>query len=159
MEFAGFYNTCTLYMYIVHKRGNNMALHWWTVENTLYNCSNINRLASSPPVTLDDHSDAITNVMKLSDLNKCPHLIDLIQTTDHITLITTGKKRDTYNCTCSCNYICTCNCNYICIHRTASYHGKGHQLHTTYKSSDLHCLKAKLKYMYMYLIILCCIDC
>ena len=41
----------------------------------------------SPPVSLDDHSETITNVMELSDLNKRPNLIDLIQTPDYITLI------------------------------------------------------------------------
>ena len=39
-------------------------------------------------MSLNDHSDAITNIMKFSDLNKRSDLIDLIQTTDYITLIT-----------------------------------------------------------------------
>ena len=136
-----------------------MALHWWTVENTLYNCSNINRLASSPPVTLDDHSDAITNVMKLSDLNKCPHLIDLIQTTDHITLITTGKKE-----THTTVHVAVTTYVHVTV-ITYAYTGQHHimvkdincTLHTNLVTYTV--FKQKLKYMYMYLIILCCIDC
>ena len=37
---------------------------------------------------LDDHSEPITYVMELRDLNKCANLIYLIQTPDYITLIT-----------------------------------------------------------------------
>ena len=43
-------------------------------------------------MSLDDHSDAFTIVMKLSDLNKRPLIIDLIQTTYHIILIAIGKN-------------------------------------------------------------------
>ena len=43
-------------------------------------------------MSLDDHSDAFTIVMKFCDLNERPHIIDLIQTTYHITLIATGKN-------------------------------------------------------------------
>ena len=52
--------------------------------------SNPTANSGSPPVSLDDHSESITNVMELSNLNKRPYFIDLIQTPDYVTLITVG---------------------------------------------------------------------
>lgn len=65
-------------------------------------------LACSPPVSLDDHSDAFTVVMKLSDLNKRSDIIDLIQVTYHIIFIARGNKN-------TCTYILT-NCTDIHVH-------------------------------------------